>query len=201
MRTRGAETRAEILRVGATIVREGGPAKLTYDEIAARLGVTKQAVIYWFPNKEALISSLALPALQDETDVAVAALAAAPVGRVAALTAFARALIDFHLGDLDRFRLTYIAVQTPGSSVEPSTTLKASIHAITRPMYDALEERLKDQSEVQPRLSAVAVHMAILGFVLLISLADAVRDPLRHQTADLVAALIRLLTGGAAGPL
>jgi AcrR family transcriptional regulator len=192
MRSRGAETRSDILRVGAAIVREGGPARLTFDEIATRLGVSKQAVIYWFPNKEALISGLALPALQAESEAAVAALAAAPPGR-AAVRAFARALIDFHLSDLDRFRLTYIAVQTPGSSVEPSTDLKHSIHAITGPMYEALEERLPHHAPPFRRPSAVAIHMAVLGFVLMISLSEVVRDPLRHETAALAAALIGIL--------
>lgn len=192
MRSRGAETRSDILRVGAAIVREGGPARLTFDEIATRLGVSKQAVIYWFPNKEALISGLALPALQAESAAAIAALAAAPPGG-AAVRAFARALIDFHLSDLDRFRLTYIAVQTPGSSVEPSADLKHSIHAITGPMYDALEERLPHHAPPLRRPAAVAIHMAVLGLVLMISLSEVVRDPLRHETAALAAALIGIL--------
>ncbi|MCW5716131.1 MAG: TetR/AcrR family transcriptional regulator [Bauldia sp.] len=192
MRSRGANTRSEILRAGAAIVREGGPMRLTFDEIAARLGVSKQAVIYWFPNKEALIASLALPALRAETDAAIAALAGVPPG-MAAVRAFAHALIDFHLSDLDRFRLTYIAVQMPGASVEPSPDLKEQIHATTRPMYDAIEDLLTHVPKARRRPSAMAIHMAVLGFVLLTSLSDTVRDPLLHRRAELVAALLAIL--------
>ncbi len=192
MRSRGAETRSDILRVGADIVRQGGPARLTFDEIATRLGVTKQAVLYWFPNKEALVASLALPALQAESDIAIVALADVPVGP-GAVRAFARALIDFHLSDIDRFRLTYIAVQMPGSSVEPSPDLKDRIHAVTRPMYDALERCIPQYAAPLRRASAVAIHMAVLGFILMISLSEAVGDPLRHETEALAAALIGIL--------
>lgn len=192
MRSRGANTRAEILRVGAAIVREGGPMRLTFDEIAARLGVSKQAVIYWFPNKEALIASLALPALRAESDAAIAALVGGQPGK-AAIRAFAGALIDFHLSDLDRFRLTYIAVQMPGASVEPSADLKDQIHATTRPMYGALEVLLTHLPEGRRRTSAMAIHMAVLGFVLMTSLSDTVRDPLLHRRADLVAAVLAIL--------
>lgn len=192
MRSRGANTRTDILRVGAAIVREGGPVRLTFDEIATRLGVSKQAVIYWFPNKEALIASLALPALRAESDAAIAALVGGQPGK-AAIRAFAGALIDFHLSDLDRFRLTYIAVQMPGASVEPSSDLKDQIHATTRPMYGALEALLTHLPEGRRRTSAMAIHMAVLGFVLMTSLSDTVRDPLLHQRADLVAAVLALL--------
>lgn len=201
MRLRGSHTRTEILRIGAEIVREGGPSKLTFDEVAARLGLTKQAVLYWFPNKEELVASLALPALREEASAAIAALANAHIEGAAAVRAFARALIEFHLQDLDRFRLTYVAVQMPGSSVEPSEGLKDQIHTVTVPMYEALAIRLgSNDTNRPPRQLAVAVHMAVLGLVLMVSLADAVRDPLRHTTSALTDALIDLLAGGFGRP-
>jgi AcrR family transcriptional regulator len=58
------DTRRRILSAAAEIVASQGMAGVTFDAVAARLKMTKQAVIYWFPTKIALLSELALPGLR-----------------------------------------------------------------------------------------------------------------------------------------
>ena len=66
MPKRNAEMAGRILDEARKLVRQGGPDKLTFDAIAARVGVSKQAVVYWFPNKASLVEALVRPALEAE---------------------------------------------------------------------------------------------------------------------------------------
>ena len=61
------ETAARILAAAKEIVRSTGPDSLTFDAVAARVGVSKQAVLYWYPNKARLIDALVRPALEAES--------------------------------------------------------------------------------------------------------------------------------------
>ena len=85
-----------------TIVVNGGAAALTYQALAERLGVTKQAIIYWFPTKQDIARALALPSLRAETAATVAAVSGARTA-TDAIEQFVRALVAHHLSDLPRF--------------------------------------------------------------------------------------------------
>ena len=71
---RGAsETSEKILAAARALVREVGPDRLTFDAVADRVGISKQAVIYWFPNKARLVEALVRPALEAESEAGIAA--------------------------------------------------------------------------------------------------------------------------------
>ncbi len=195
-RTR-TDTRAGILKACKEIVRREGVDRLTFDAVAAKLGVSKQAVIYWFPTKEDLIAGYALPALRDEARAAVRAARSAD-NAAAAMSAVVHAIVRFHLRDLDRFRLMYVAIQASGRIAPLSMpgALADTIHGITGEMYTALAERLSEDGFADPRRKAVATHMAALGLVLMASLADAMDDPLAHQPAALADTMAHLISGG-----
>lgn len=194
------DTRRRIIEIAAELAREGGAAHLTFDAVAARLGTSKQAVIYWFPTKEDLIAGVALPALKAEAACAIAALGEAKVP-ADAIERFARAVVEFHLADLDRFRLVYLSPQMGSRTTRPrpGDRLGQAIHPVTSAMYGALEAKLADDPSFtarnDPRRAAVAVHMAALGHVLLVAMADAIDDPLAHDPADLLDSLVALVTG------
>lgn len=191
-------TRQEILEAVRDLVRAGGPSLVTFDGVAERLNVSKQAVIYWFPTKEDLIAGAALPALTEEAERATAAVADAP-DAATAIERFVRAVTDFHLADLDRFRLMYVAPQSGAKPRQRSLPrlVGEKIHPVTTRMYDALEACLAADpsfsARTDSRRAAVSIHMAALGLVLMVGLADAVGDPLRHSTADLVDSLLAML--------
>jgi hypothetical protein len=66
-------------------------------------------------------------------------------------------------------------------------------------MYSALEQVLSQAADFavpsRARVTAAAVHTAAVGLVSMISLADAVHDPLAHSTEALLDALVHLATG------
>ena len=186
MPKRNAEMADRILDEARKLVREQGPDKLTFDAVAARVGVSKQAVIYWFPNKARLVEGLVRPALEAEAAAGKSALRgdAAPD---AAIRAFVQALAVFHMSDLDRFRLMYVTPQIglrSGRDGAMLTTL-GRIHPATTEMYDALAELLKSgaryERTVDARRAAIAIHTALLGLILRMAMADQLNAPLRHR--------------------
>lgn len=197
MRTpRPSDTRDRILETAAALMAAGGLEAVTFDAVAARLRVTKQAVIYWFPSKVALLSALALPGLRGEARVAIEAAAAASCAGQAA-RAVVPAVIGFHLADLARFRLMYLSPQIGATAGARRTAaeLVAQVHPVTSEMYAAIAAALGEGPTA--RETAVALHMAALGHVLLVALTEAVGDPLRHAPDLLADRLAALLAAGA----
>lgn len=199
---RKRNTRQEILEAVRDLVGIGGPAMITFDAVAERLELSKQAIIYWFPTKEDLIASAALPALRQEAEHAIAAVDEAP-DAAAAIERFVRAVAEFHLSDLERFRLMYISPQSGAKSGRRAVPARVSerIHPVTARMYAALEARLVDSpvaDRTDPRRTAVSIHMAVLGLILMVALADAVNDPLRHAPEDMIESLVAMATAAGA---
>src|SRR5258708_4869218 len=139
---RGAETRKRILVATRIELRKHGQ-DLTLDHIAARLALTKQAVLYHFPSKDRLLVELALLGLAEEADAMIAALAPAR-SAAEAVHRFLSASLTFHLADLERFRLIYVRAQVvPGAKdTLPPSERKARLYPVTARMYAALEEKL-----------------------------------------------------------
>lgn len=192
------DTREKILTAAKAIVSAGGAGKLTFDAVARQLGITKQAVIYWFPRKEDLVAGVAVPALREEAETALRAMKAAP-DEIEAVRAYVRAVAAFHFADLDRFRLMYIA---PLMGTRPGVTMSGSlgdqIHALTSSIYDELQAQLqrgRGLSKTEARRAAVAIDMAVLGLVMMVAMTDAMGDPLLHDRNDMVEAMAKLLSG------
>ena len=203
MARKTTEMSEAILEHARQIVRDCGPDKLTFDAVAARVGISKQAVIYWFPNKARLIEALVRPALEAEAAAGKAAVRrdAAPG---LAIRNFVQALAVFHMSDLDRFRLMYVTPQIgqrPGRAGEMLSTL-GRIHPATTAMYDALAERLVAGGRcgrlVEARRAAAAIHTSVLGLLLRMAMADTLNAPLRHRDDALVEALLDVIAPRAA---
>lgn len=191
------DTRRKIVEAASDIVRSGGPGDLTFDAVAKRLGLSKQAVLYWFPRKEDLIAGVALPALRDEAQAGLAAMEDT-VDAHAAVAAFITAVGEFHFADIDRFRLMYVSPHLGAKpAVDIMGSLAAQIHSLTSSMYDALQARLTEARGLpapEARRGAVAIHMAVLGLVTMVSLTEAMGDPLLHDRRDLLDTMARLLS-------
>ena len=197
------ETAARILAAAREIVRAKGPDSLTFDAVAAKVGVSKQAVLYWYPSKARLIEALVRPALEAESAAGKAAISKT-ANAPQSIRAFISALAVFHTSDLDRFRLMYVTPQIgrrPGRNAQMLTTL-GRIQPATTEMYDVLAARLVDTGRyprlVEARRAAAAMHTAILGLVLRMAMADALNAPLRTRDDALVEALVDVMAPEAA---
>lgn len=191
-------TKDVIVEHARRLVTEHGTGALTFQALAAVLGVSKQAIIYWYPSKWELVRDASLPPLRAEADAVVAAVAPARTGSDA-IARGVGALVAHHLADLRTFRMLYLAPQFDerASLADPEEIL-APVHEITSSMYAALEAKLTADPTFcggeSPRRLAVAAHAAGIGLLTMLALADAVGDPLVHRTEALVDALVALLT-------
>jgi len=181
------DTKAEIIRVATELLAEGGPAALTFDAIAARIGKSKQAVLYWFPSKPHLLGSITLPALAEE-----AACVSAPVDGTRNAAAAVRQLAAFHLSDLARFRLVYVSPQagTLRNQENGLEDVTQQINQVTSALYDRLAECLRADDPTLPdpeaRQDAMVLHTSVLGLILLIAMAETINDPLKHSMETLI---------------
>lgn len=194
-------TKERILTISREILIESGPAVLTFDAIAKRLGITRQAVIYWFASKQLLLRALVLPWIRAETDTVIEAIASANSTQTTVESAV-QALLRFHLQDLDRFRQMYLGIQLdakPSKLIERET-LKRDIHPVTSKMYESLARSLSAGSDfngsVTARQAAVSLHFSVLGHCMMIALSEAIEDPLAHSTSNLSNTLINMLVKG-----
>lgn len=186
-------TKDEILKIARDLLASEGLAAVSFDAIARRLKRSKQAVLYWYPTKHDLLAAMFLPLLEAEADTAIRSVDVATT-RNNAVAAFVKAVAEFHFDDLDRFRMMYLLPQTiKPSAVEPqNAALLTKVHPVTDRMYGALANKL-DGTSIAARQEALAIHSAVLGLVLMFGLADSVRDPLKHNTSEMIGALIASL--------
>lgn len=163
---------------------------LTFDAVATRLGVSKQAVIHWYPTKSHLLAALVLPDLKAEADTVIAAClhSAGETPLRVALTA----LVAHHISDLERFRMLYLAPQTGiGVDFRTDPAVAAKIHRITDSMYAALASCIGDDDEAARR-KAVSLHAAVIGILTMVSLGQSIGDPLKHRATELVESLLEM---------
>lgn len=191
--------RIQILTIAREILAAEGLGAISFDAIARRLGRSKQAVLYWFPTKRDLLSGMFLPMLQAESETAVDALTNAK-DKDEAITCFIRAVAQFHLEDLDRFRMMYLLPQTTVSQSGDRRDLAVSdeVHALTGRLYGTLAYHLGTDQDAT-RQEAVTVHSSVLGLILIFALTDSLGDPMKHSVTDLIETLIASLTNNNRG--
>lgn len=200
MAPRRRVTKDMIVAEARRLVAKQGTTGLTFQALASALGVSKQAIIYWYPSKRELARDFCLPLLREERNLVTTAIADSR-SATEAIEAFVRSLVRYHLSDLGRFRMLYLWLQfEPGVSLRPGDEhLLDPIHETTSSSYDLLEARIAaDRSFLgngDARKLAVAVDMAALGLITMIAMAEAMNDPWRHATESMVDALVDLLTG------
>jgi AcrR family transcriptional regulator len=199
MAGRSRISRDAILEQAYRIVAEQGYVALTFQALAEALGVSKQAIIYWFPTKWDLALAYALRALDGEAQATIAPTKLAG-SAASAIEAFVRALVGHYLQNLGDFRMLYLAPQFDRSIVAavPSADALAPIHQKSSTIYAALEAKIALDPEFRPgespRRLAVAAHMAGIGLLTMLAMADAVNDPFKHSSEDLLDSMVALLT-------
>lgn len=192
-------TRETIVKEAMKIVGRHGTSALTFQAIASALGVSKQAIIYWYPTKWEMIADICLPLMREEAEALLPAVAPA-TGAAQSIDLFVRAFVRHYLPRLPQFRLLYssspIEVSEPNAADQQSAL--APIHRVTSSVYSALEGKIAADADfvtgVSPRRVAVAVHMAAVGLVTMFAAADALGDPMVHAPDDMVEAMVAVLT-------
>ena len=197
------QARRDIQRAAQDILREQGAEAVTLASVAGALGMTKPALYHYFPSKEALIRGLVTSLVDDEVEALVAAIEARASAEKT-LGTLIRAFYGHYRHRLDAFRTVYCQPQLySGPSVGmDEETVRNEINPRTRHLFDSLEERLvggsksKAQRKRMRRL-AFAAWTSALGLMTMLSIADALEDPLKHTDEELLDTLTSIFDDAA----
>ena len=168
-----AATRAALARHGQN---------LTLDQVAARLGLTKPAVFYFFRHKDHLLIELAL-AQGRRGGRGYDRRRPHAIGRRGGPIPPARNFA-FHQADLERFRLIYVRAQVFPGAKDPSPPERHTrLYPVTARMYAALEAKLRDGPRFPRHLDArtlgVAVHLAAIGYATMAGELEGVHETMK----------------------
>lgn len=198
-----ADRRPEILAQARALLRSEGLAGLTFEAVAQRLGLTRQAVIYWYPSKEHLLAEVVLVVIREESEALQRAVqGAADPGD--AVRAVLRAMLDHHgAAGWEELRVIYMSTQLVAEHrrlLGPEDRA-AHLYPTTAAFYAAFEEALRPAAGPQARRLAVAVHMAGLGLATMAGLQDSIGDRMAEPMHDYADALADLLARGLSAPV
>ncbi len=182
------------------MVERAGLTGLTFQALADTLGVSKQAILYWYPSKWELIADCGVPIIRQEADALIGAVAGSRDGGDA-IERFIRAFARHYVSRLPLFRVVYLPepLGTEPNAPEQQAAL-APIHRVTSSIYAALETWIAgdpslERKDVSPRQLAVAAHMSAVGLVTMLAVADAYGDPMVHSVDKMVDAMVALYSG------
>lgn len=193
-------SRERIQQTALGLVERSGLTGLTFQALADALGVSKQAILYWYPSKWELMADCGLPLIRQEAEALIGAMAGSRDAGDA-IERMIRAFAGHYANRLPQFRVLYM-IQPLG--IEPNApeqqAVLAPVHAVTSSIYAALESWIAADAgyasgSVSARQLAVAAHMSAVGLVTMFALADAMGDPLVHPLDGMVEAMVALHRG------
>lgn len=201
---RRADNRQEILDAAREILLSEGPAAFTLGAVAAKVGVSTPALYHYFDNKTALIQALVLDGVSAEAEVLVSTAQSWQGDESELLGAIVRAMYEHYRPNLGAFRLTYLLLQlAPPTKMGVDDTLLERLHPLSKRMFDACEAVLVRgratgviSLEVDLRAAVVSAHMAAVGMLTMIALAERHGDPLRQRDELLLGSIGELLRSG-----
>jgi AcrR family transcriptional regulator len=198
IRKKRKRARTEILQAALAILRNEGVEAVTLASVAGALDMTKQAIYHYFPSKDALMKALVTSLLEDEVEALVQAVTRGESSQ-STLSTLIRAFYSHYINNLEAFRTVYCLSQlsSPNHIGMDETTIREQINPRTHKLFDVLEARLSNESNEsmssqkrqQMRQLAFVAWTSALGLMTMLSVADAVGDPLIHKDEALLSTL------------
>lgn len=202
---RRQRSREEIAEAARRVILRDGVNATTLDAIAREAGLTKAALYYYYPSKDALLFDLIFSSVEAQS-LRVHDAVERTHGGGDALRALISESVRAFTSRMDDFRLTYIYPQT----VEPDTSAvtPAQLERL-RPLndlaYGGTAKRLaqdwkkaRGRARVEPRMMAFLAGVSALGVLTMKSLVERANDPLLYSDEQLVEALTRIFEAAAA---
>jgi AcrR family transcriptional regulator len=199
---RQEQAREEILGAARKVLLAKGLASLTLAAVARELQLTKAALYYYFPSKDALVFELVYLGLESHAEVVGQAVSQTRSG-AAAIAALIRASSEHYGSHLDDLRLAYLVPQVgAGSAMRFDADTLARIRPFNERMYGAVADRIRADQEagvvdasIDGRRLAFLAHMSVLGMLTMEGLVAVADDsPLIHSRDAMVDELVRTFT-------
>ncbi len=202
---RRERSREEILDAARAVILRGGIGAATLDAVAREVGVSKAALYYYYPSKDALLFELIFGALETHAHSVHDAVEQAGDG-AEALGALVRQSVASFAPHLDDFRLAFLygQVASPGA-----VHFDAQQFARIRPLNNLIlagtvDKLMQDggtgRAGVEPRLMAFLAYLSAIGTLTMKGMVESMDDPLVYSDEQLVDGLARIFAAAAAAP-
>lgn len=202
---RRERSREEIVEAARRVLLRSGIAGTTLDAVAREVGLTKAALYYYYPSKDALFFEVVFGAVEAQARAIHDAVAEAPGGG-AALGAIVRETVRTFASRLDDFRLTFLHGQVAGpGAVHLAAEQLARIRPLNDLAYAGAARKLSEdwkarpgRARVRPRLMAFLANVSAIGLLTMKGMVESVGDPLLYSDEELVEGLARVFEAAAA---
>src|SRR6266542_3095475 len=198
---RRAQTREEILEAARRVVMRDGPSA-TLDAVAAEVGLTKAALYYYFPSRDALVFELVYRIYEAEANAVKRAVEPVKTG-AEALATLIRTTVMRHASRMGDFRLAFLAGQVMPEPVKMLPEYFARIRPLNDLTYGDATRKLekeggRSRSGVPPRRLAFLAHIAAIGLLTIKGMVEKVGDPLLYSDEQLISDLAKIFAAAAA---
>ena len=197
---RRERSREEILDAARDLILAYGLRGLTLEGVAAAVGLTKAALYYYFPSKDALLEDLGLRSLRAQAQRLHDAVETTDSGPQALRSLIAET-IRMNAQQMDDFRLSHLHPQLAPDALRVGPQQLARVRPLNELSYAGAASRLaagpRGRAGVEPRLMAFLANQAALGVVMMKGLVEAFDDPLRYSDDELIEALARIFEAAA----
>ncbi len=205
---RQEQVREEILEAARAVLLGKGLAGLTLAAVARQLQLTKAALYYYFPSKDALAFELVYRSLEAHAGVVESAVNAATSG-ADAIEALIRASANDYGSRKDELRLSYMVPQVGSAGARRfDAEMLERIRPFNERMYGNVAQRIKKDQEaglipadIDGRRLAFLAHTSVIGMLTVegvVEVADTA--PLIHRHEAMVDELVRVFTARLATP-
>ncbi len=198
---RRERSREEILQAARGVLLRTGIGGATLEAVAQEAGMSKAALYYYFPSKDALLFELVFASVQAHAQQVRDAVAATRDG-TAALRALIATLVQGYARELDDFRLDFLHGQVAGPG---SVQVDAEQFARIRPLNDLmlagatgkLAQAGRNRAGLDPRLLAFLAQLSAVGLLTMKGMVENVDDPLLYSDAQLIDGLAAVFAAAA----
>ncbi len=198
-------SREEILEAARRVLLNKGVGGTTVDAVAREAGLTKTALYYYFPSKDALLFELMYGVLQTHAQAVHDAVEDAADG-AAALGTLIRTSVTEFAPRLDDFRLAFLQgqVASPGSvhfdeaqfaRIRPLNDLW--LKGTATKLAESGRAGTKSAAGVEPRLMAFLAYLSALGLLTMKGMVESVDDPLVYSDDQLIDGFARIFAAAA----
>lgn len=201
---RRERSREEIVEAARRVLLEKGIAGTTLDAVAKEVGLTKAALYYYYPSKDALFFELMYGGLERQSRMIHDAVLQARNGGEA-LGSIIRETVKSYQGRLDDFRLVFLLVQlSPGAATfnaEQFERLRplndVALAGATKMLSDEWKQK-RGRARVEPRMLAFLALLAGIGLLTMKGMVESMGDPLLYSDEQLIEAFAQVFDAGAA---
>lgn len=201
---RRSRSREEILEAARRVLLRNGIARTTLVAVAKEVGVSKAALYYYFPSKDALFFELVFGNLESQARAVHDGVDKAATG-AEALGAIVRESVKEFAPRLDDFRLAFLQAQVAGhGAVHFDEQQLARIRPLNELWFAGAVKKLTvergkrtGRELVEPRLLAFLAWLAAVGLLTMKGMVENLDDPLLYTDEQLIDGFVRVFEAAA----